>query len=365
MKPKIGQNATELENIAAEISDLESTTTQPRFEMRVEPKTKQKMGQNDTFENLAREEISDFENEPSVEKRVEPEIKEELGQNDNDFRPENEINTATKNDTFENLAREEISGFENEQSVEKRVKNDFRPENKISTATKNDTFENLAREEISEKRVEPKIKDKLRQKDNDFRPENEINTATKKLNLTKIVNQTYTSDNIDSSNYTIHLDNNKNDYEINDFERWVILEQENLARKEISDFESTTTQASFGQNDTFENLAREEDSDFENEPSFEKRPENEINTATKELNLTKIVNQTDTSDTSDLNQVDLPKFTTKNFDKEANNETYITVTIITFALLLFLLMIIILLTLFCKKSKKKESFPLQELGESE
>ena len=93
--------------------------------------------------------------------------------------------------------------------------------------------------------------------------------------------------------------------------------------------------------------------------------ENEMSTATKELNFTKNVNQTETSDTSDLNQVDLPKFTTKNFDKEANNETYITVTIITFALLLFLLMIIILLTLFCKKSKKKESFPLQELGESE
>ena len=90
-------------------------------------------------------------------------------------------------------------------------------------------------------------------------------------------------------------------------------------------------------------MAREEISDFENEPSVEK----------------------DTSDTSDLNQVDLPKFTTKNIDKEANNEIYIIVTIITFALLLFLLMVIILLTLFCKKSKKKESFPLQEMGESE
>ena len=121
-------------------------------------------------------------------------------------------------------------------------------------------------------------------------------------------------------------------------------------------------------------MAREEISEKRVEPKIKDklcqkdndfRPENEINTATKELNLTKIVNQTDTSDTSDLNQVDLPKFTTKNIDKEANNEIYITVTIITFALLLFLLMIIILLTLFCKKSKKKESFPLQELGESE
>ena len=96
-------------------------------------------------------------------------------------------------------------------------------------------------------------------------------------------------------------------------------------------------------NDTFENLAREEISDFENEPSVEK----------------------DTSDTSDLNQVDVPKFTTKNIDKEANNEIYIILIIITFALLLFLLMINIPLTLFCKKSKKKESFPLQEMGESE
>ena len=52
MKPKIVQNATELQNIATEISHFESTTTQPMFE-----------------------------NEPSVEKRVEPKIKEKLGQN--------------------------------------------------------------------------------------------------------------------------------------------------------------------------------------------------------------------------------------------------------------------------------------------
>ena len=32
MKPKIVQNATELQNIATEISHFESTTTQPRFE---------------------------------------------------------------------------------------------------------------------------------------------------------------------------------------------------------------------------------------------------------------------------------------------------------------------------------------------
>ena len=96
-------------------------------------------------------------------------------------------------------------------------------------------------------------------------------------------------------------------------------------------------------NDTFENLAREKISDFENEPRVEK----------------------DTSDTSDLNQVDLPKYTTKNINKEANNEIYIILTLITFALLLFLLMVIILLTLFCKEIKKKESFPLQEMGESE
>ena len=131
MKPKIVENATELQNIATEISYFESTTTQPIFqsepsvdsvEKRVEPKIKEKLGlneistatKNDTFENLATEEISDFEDNkrrymmllnfestttqpifenPSVENWVEPKIKEKLGQN--------EINTATKNDTSE------------------------------------------------------------------------------------------------------------------------------------------------------------------------------------------------------------------------------------------------------------------------